>query len=285
MYSQYLYLLSFLILLTACGGSNSSPDEHSPNSNSVTSPTNTSNDWYRPSPQATWQWQLQGLTSTSHDVEIYDIDLFDSTTVLIDFIQSNNKKVICYFSGGSYENWRPDADLFEGADLGNSLDGWEGERWLDIRSTNVRNTMKTRLDLAKQKGCDGVEPDNMDGYTNNSGFSFTAQDQLAFNRFIAQEAHARNLAVGLKNDLNQINELVDDFDFAVNEQCFEFAECDLLTPFIDQGKAVLNAEYKDIYVNNSTVRQALCNESKAMKFSTLVLPLELDDSFRYSCSE
>lgn len=42
--------------------------------------------------------------------------------------------------------------------------------------------MQARLDLAVQKGCDGVEPDNVDGYQNNSGFPLTAQDQLAYNR-------------------------------------------------------------------------------------------------------
>ncbi len=58
--------------------------------------------------------------------------------------------------------------------------------------------MLRRLDLAVTKGCDGVEPDNMDGYANDSGFPLTAEDQLTFNRFIANEAHRRGLAVGLK---------------------------------------------------------------------------------------
>jgi hypothetical protein len=143
--------------------------------------------------------------------------------------------------------------------------------------------MKNRLDLAKQKGCDGVEPDNMDGYSNNSGFTLTASDQLDFNRFMAKEAHARKLSIGLKNDLNQIKQLVDDFDFAVNEQCFEYSECAQLTPFIQKNKAVLNAEYKQHYVTNPVARKALCKQSKALEYSTLILPHNLNDSFRYSC--
>jgi hypothetical protein len=59
-----------------------------------------------------------------------------------------------------------------------------------------------RLDLAVAKGCDGVEPDNVDGYANNTNFPLTVQDQLQFNIWLANEAHARGLSIGLKNDLD-----------------------------------------------------------------------------------
>lgn len=143
--------------------------------------------------------------------------------------------------------------------------------------------MKKRLDLAKAKNCDGVEPDNVDDYTNNPGFSFNANDQLAFNRFIANEAHLRGLSVGLKNDLDQVELLVNYFDFAINEQCFEYNECGRLQPFILQGKAVLNAEYQGEYSSNTAKIEQVCAASKAMMFSTLFLPENLDDAFRYSC--
>jgi len=179
--------------------------------------------------------------------------------------------------------WRPDADQFPPASLGNSLEGWAGERWLDIRSINVHAIMKSRLDLAEQKGCDGVEPDNMDGYTNPSGFNLTATDQLGFNRMLANEAHSRGLSIGLKNDLEQILELVEYYDFAVNEQCFEYQECDLLSQFINSDKAVLNSEYKQEYIDDIGAREELCRDSISRQFSTLILPLDLDDTFRHSC--
>ncbi len=273
-----------LSLLVSCGGggTSSSGGDSSPEPGPVVPPV-TAGNWYQPSVLATWQWQLQGTVNTSYNVDIYDIDLFDSSEALIQQLQQSGKKVICYFSAGSYEEWRPDADQFSADDLGNPLDGWAGERWLDVRSDNVAAIIKNRLDLAVQKGCDGVEPDNMDGYSNSSGFNLTATDQLAFNRLIANEAHSRGLSIGLKNDLEQISELVDYYDFAVNEQCFEYQECDLLTPFINNGKAVLNAEYEQKYVNDVDERDALCGDSINRQFSTLFLPLELDDTFRFSC--
>jgi hypothetical protein len=239
--------------------------------------------WYKPSVSVTWQWQLSETINSSYSVEIFDIDLFDSSANLIQQLQATGHKVICYFSAGSYENWRFDGPQFNLDVLGNTMDGWPDERWLDIRSKNVRAIMKKRLDLAKQKGCDGVEPDNVDAYTNNSGFKLTAADQLAYNRFIAQEAHSRGLAVGLKNDLEQINQLVEFFDFAINEQCFQYAECDVLARFINAGKPVLHAEYRTKYIRNADSRKKLCNNAKNRQFSTLILPLDLDDQFRFSC--
>lgn len=271
-----LLLLSPLFLV-ACGGGGGAGD-------TTMQPPVTGGVWYQPAPLARWQWQLQGTINTTYNVEIYDIDLFDSSAALIAQLQATGKRVICYFSGGSYENWRSDAGSFNASDLGNTLDGWPGERWLDIRSDNVKTIMRARLDLAVSKGCDGIEPDNMDGYTNNSGFPLTAADQLAYNSFMANEAHQRDLSVGLKNDLDQVSELVDYFDFAVNEQCHEYAECDLLAPFIAANKAVLNAEYQSVYVTDSAARNTLCIDAVNRQFSTLVLPLDLDDSFRYACN-
>ncbi|MFQ5676937.1 MAG: endo alpha-1,4 polygalactosaminidase [bacterium] len=275
--------LTLFLLLTGCGGESSVDGGGDDTIADQIPPPITDGNWYRPEPLVTWQWQLNGVVNISYNVEIYDIDLFDSSEMLIQQLQASGKKVVCYFSAGSYEAWRSDAGRFKPEDLGNTLDGFPAERWLDIRSLNVQAIMKDRLDLAQQKGCDGVEPDNMDGYINDSGFSLTAAEQLAFNRLIANEAHKRNLSVGLKNDLDQINELVNYFDFAVNEQCFEFSECEALSPFINESRPVLNAEYKQEYVNNSAARAAMCNQSRMLQFSTLILPVELDDSFRFSC--
>ncbi len=280
-----LMLSCSVAILISCGGGSSNDDEPLNNDPSTDpeQPPITSGNWYRPAPLVTWQWQLQGTIDTSHVVDIYDIDLFNSTAELIQQLQNSGMKVICYFSAGSYEDFREDASDFKPSELGNMLDGWPDERWLDIRSDNVRDIMKKRLDFAITQGCDGVEPDNMDGYLNNPGFDFNAQDQLAYNRFIANEAHQRNLSVGLKNDLDQILQLVEYYDFAVNEQCFEYDECNLLVPFINAGKAVLNAEYLALYRTDMTVRGNLCADALTLQVSSLILPLDLDGSFRDSC--
>jgi hypothetical protein len=246
-------------------------------------------DWYAPPLGVTWQWQLQVSDeqplNTDYDVALYGLDLFDTSEATIKSLQAEGRKVICYFSAGSHESFREDKVRFNDNELGHPLVSWPDERWLDIRSANVHRIMQDRLDLAVIKGCDGVDPDNVDGYLNDSGFDFTASDQLAYNRFIANEAHRRGLAVGLKNDLEQIPVLVDYYDFSVNEQCFQYDECELLAPFIEAGKPVLNAEYPkvgDILAQNPAT-MALCDTANSLEFSTLILPVGLDDAFRIAC--
>ena len=276
-YSITIFTLIFsTFLFTGCSNSSSDNDTEVQNAAGT-------NSWYRPSPLVTWHIQLNDVVNTSRQVQLYDIDLFYSSTALIQQLQAGGIKVICYFSAGSYEEGRPDSDLFMPADLGNQLFGWPEEKWLDVRSENVRSIMTDRLDLAQSKGCDGVDPDNMDAYANDSGFNLTASDQLEFNRFIANEAHSRGLAVGLKNDVGQIDELIAYFDFAVNEQCFEYNECSIVEAFIADNKPVLNIEYQQKYIDDTLELQALCSDAINKQFSTLVLPLALDDSFRLSC--
>ncbi len=199
---------------------------------------------WSPAPGTTWQWQLTGTLDTTIDVAMYDIDLFDSPQATITGLLAADRVVICYFSAGSWENWRPDAGDYPTEVIGNPLDGWPGESWVDIRRLDVLGPiLEARMDLAVTKACTGVEPDNVDAYQNNSGFPLTAADQLAFNRFLASEAHSRGLSVGLKNDPDQVGDLVADFDWALNEQCYQYDECELLQPFINAGKAVFGVEY------------------------------------------
>lgn len=224
---------------------------------------------WRPAPGTSWQWQLDGLIDTTIDVEMYDIDLFDTPPQTIAALEGDGRVVICYFSAGSWEDWRPDAGSYPEVVLGNPLDSWLGERWVDIRRLDLlAPILEARLDLARSKGCKGVEPDNVDAYQNASGFPLVADDQLAFNRWLATEAHRRGLSVGLKNDLDQVTDLEPAFDWALNEQCFEFAECDLLQPFVDAGKAVFGVEY----TGDETI---FCPYFNALEYSWLKKDLDL----------
>ena len=232
--------------------------------------------WWRPAPGTSWQWQLSGTIDTTVNASMYDIDLFDTQQSIIDELHTRGRTVICYFSAGSYENWRPDAHQYPASVLGKDLDGWPDEKWLDIRAIALLGPIiEARLDLAVSKKCDGVEPDNVDGYANDTGFPLSAADQLAFNRWLAVQAHARGLSIGLKNDLDQVTELVADFDWALNEQCFQYDECDTLLPFVQAGKAVFGVEYS----GNTT---DFCPQANANNFDWLQKKMDLD-AWRVPC--
>jgi hypothetical protein len=128
--------------------------------------------------------------------------------------------------------------------------------------------MEARLDLCKAKGFDGVEPDNIDGYSNSTGFPLMYQDQIAYNQWIASAAHARGLSVGLKNDLDQVPDLEPSFDWALDEQCFQYQECDALSPFVSAGKAVFEVEYRGSTVN-------FCPATDALGFNSMKKRLNL----------
>jgi hypothetical protein len=218
---------------------------------------------WRPAPDTTWQWQLSGRLDTTVEAELYDVDLFETPARTVARLHARGRRVVCYLSAGSYERWRPDARRFPETVLGRPLDGWPGERWLDVRRLDVLGPiLRDRLDLCRRRGFDGVEPDNVDGYANSTGFPLTARDQLRFNRWLAREAHARGLAVALKNDLAQVRALEPDFDFAVNEECFRYRECGRLRPFVRAGKAVLHVEYR-------LPRSRFCARARRLGFTSM----------------
>ena len=114
--------------------------------------------------------------------------------------------------------------------LGKADRPWAGERWLDIRRLDVLGPiMRARIHMCRAKGFDGVELDEVDGWSNDTGFPLTAADQLRYNRFLASEVHKAGMSAGLKNDLEQVKALLPSFDFAIDEQCYQYWECDSLT--------------------------------------------------------
>jgi len=52
------------------------------------------------------------------------------------------------------------------------------------RSENVKAIMRDRMDMAVNKGCDGIQPDVVDGYM-DANFGFTAHDQIVYNTWLA----------------------------------------------------------------------------------------------------
>src|SRR5262249_20311710 len=135
---------------------------------------------------------------------------------------------------------------------------------------------------AAQKGCDAIDPDNVDGYVskffsipsptievknnshaefplkpelllqlisltlaqqNSNGLHLTANDSIAFMTFLSSTAHGYNLSIGLKNALDILPSLSGQVQFAVNEQCVQHNECSSYGPMTQGGKPVFHIEY------------------------------------------
>jgi hypothetical protein len=222
-----------------------------------------------PPTTAPWQWQLQGKIDTSVPAGVYDVDGFETPAATVRRLHSQGRRVICYLDVGSWENFRPDAGEFPRSVLGRRYEGFPNERWLDIRRfKSFAPILEHRFSICARKDFDAVEPDNIAGFENNTGFPLTAADQLRFNRWVARQVHARGMAVALKNDGTQAKALVGDFDFAIVEQCFQYRECGLYKTFVEHGKAVFEAEYE-------LEPSQYCGQAAALDFSSIGKSYEL----------
>jgi hypothetical protein len=218
-------------------------------------PVRCKNCWH-PSVRESWQIQLSSTPKAPFlKVSMFEVDGFDTPASTVTALHKSlpGRGVVCYIDAGTWENWRADAKKFPKSLLGKPDGGWPGERWLDIAKFNgaLSRIMTARVQMCRDKGFNAVDFDNVDGYTNPTSFKLTASDQLKYDVFLGNTAHKLGLSVALKNDLPQIPKLLPYFDFAVNEQCFQYSECLSsqnsgfgLDEFVRAHKAVFEIEYQ-----------------------------------------
>jgi len=245
--------------------------------------------------------------------DVYDIDGEFNTAATVNYLHNKGKKVICYFDAGVYEDYRTDAYKFQQLSpriWGAADKPWDGSSWLDIRRVSeLEPIMKARMQTCKDKGFDAIEPDEIDGWENSNGFSktpytdpqtgvthsgITYQDQLIYDKAVARWAHEIGMSIGQKGDIIQTRDLVSDFDWTLNEECYQYDECtnpydpNLKTAvpglqlYVQANKAVFIAEYKAF---TSAKWSKICTDSKNSKFNTTRFKLGLpNNGGRMPCS-
>jgi endo-alpha-1,4-polygalactosaminidase (GH114 family) len=75
--------------------------------------------------------------------------------------------------------------------------------------------------------------------------------------------------------MNQIRDLLSHFDWALNEEWFQFDECETLLPFIEAGKPVFNVEY-------ALKPSEFCDQALEYRFMSLKKNLDVDAT-RQAC--
>jgi hypothetical protein len=197
-----------------------------------------------PHPGTTYQIQYDGRLNLRVPAAIYDLDGFQTPPSVVAQLHRMGRRVICYIDVGTWERWRRDAGRFPKSVLGKRDGPWPGERWLDIRQRSILEPiMEARFDLCRRKRFDGVDPDNIDGYQNDTGFPLTAAEQLTYDEWVARAVHARGLSVDQKNDNNQVKQLSKFFDFAVLEQCYVQGWCHQFDVYTRSDRLVVDVEY------------------------------------------
>lgn len=230
--------------------------------------------WWQPAVGSSWQIQFSGQEiDTSVDAEIYDLDLFETPASLVTALHAQGKHVICYLNAGAWEDWRADAADFPSEVIGHDYEGWPGERWLDIGNLKaLAPIMEARMDLCAAKGFDGVDPDNLDGVYNETGFGITKDEAIDYAQWLANEAHKRGLAIGLKNVPELATQLEPYLDWALAESCFAQGWCDQFSSFVENNKPVFATEC----VEEGMQVQDFCDQATELGFSALLKKRELD---------
>jgi len=271
--SLLFVIISLITILSACVSTTAKVPPTSAIAPAIT-PANTLPAYWSPSPSDSFQLQLSDYPpDLSAEADVFELDLFETQRETIDFLHKAGKRVICYINVGAWEEYRPDAGAFPDAVIGKKYIGWEGERWFDVSNYEIfSGLISDRFTLAASKGCDGIDPDNINGFQQDTGFSITAQDQLTYNIWLSEQTHLHGLSIGLKNNNQQVADLVNHFDFALIEDCSVYGECADFQPFIEQGKAVFQVEYTDEF--NSTID--FCSTAIANGYSGIFKNRELD---------
>jgi hypothetical protein len=259
------------LLLSACGRGSVTPA--APSAAAIGASAVRAGARWIPAPGESYQIQYDGRLDLKVPAGIYDLDMFDTPTKIVAKLHAMNRHVMCYVDVGTWENWRPDAKEFPKSVLGHRDGHWKGERWLDIRQTAILEPiMSRRLDLCKKKGFDGVDPDNLDGYQNRTGFPLTYREQLTYDTWVAKAAHARGLTADEKGDNGQVKDLVKVFDFAVLEQCFAQGWCNQFAVYTKSNRLVVDVEY---FHDRTRFRDKTCPDTGKYNETAILKRLEL----------
>ena len=227
-----------------------------------------------------WEWQLQAPISIPEQTGVADLDPDEVSADEVAALVARGVHPIAYISVGTWEDWRGDADAFPEAVLGRAYDGWEGERFLDIRDqATLLPIMRARFARAKAMGFTAIEPDNIDLHINDTGFGLTASDVTAYVTALAEMAHEMGLRIGQKNAPELVPALVSHMDFIVTEDCFADGWCDATRPYFAVGKLVLAAEYTDTGVDWT----AACAWALEAGAFMILAPRDLDGPARAHC--
>jgi hypothetical protein len=254
---------------------------------------------WTPARGARWQWILDGNAEACRNVNVAvcDIDwrsgedetrpVSDPVNVaavqarrrLIRDLQGRGTKVVCYIEAGDWNRERRDYRALPTSALGNTIDGWLSERWVNVSSSHrpqVLQVMQARVNECAADGFDAMEFDMVEAIDDRSrGFALTDAEQITFNRALAAMAHRAGKAAVHKGIPRLAPHLVNDFDFALVEEC-NLQDCTPLNAYTRAGKAVLVAEYNG-GTNGTPYRDARrCNVAAANGWSLIQKNVNLD---------
>jgi len=246
---------------------------------------------------------VDGAVAPATNPKVYDIDGFDNTgsdnaneaeslhssgSPVVAELHALGDHVICYVDVGTAESWRPDYSEFKGLTL-NQVQGWPGEYWISLAAEHlgaVEKIMTARFEMCRHNHFDAVEPDNIDSSEN--GTVNTEGEQVRYDEWVAEEVHRLGMSVAQKNFEDESTVLSRYFDFVIEEQCYQYADCLDLAPYYRAHRTVLEVEYqgdgsRSWFAKVCTLGTNGQPGADKLGFSSVYLSLNLDGSLRLPC--
>ena len=219
-----------------------------------------------PELRSIWDWQLSDTKmDLGVNVAVLDLDPDNVSETQVGDLVARGVFPIAYISVGTLEDYRDDVGDFPARVIGKTYEDWPDERFLKITDPEVLRLMEIRFQNAKDMGFMAIEPDNMDVYINDSGFSISKADTVDYVLALADVAHGMDMFIGQKNVPELTPDLVDVLDFMVAEACYADGWCDDTLLYIQAGKPVFDVEYSDTGVNWT----AACSYAKSVGISMI----------------
>ncbi|MDP9080455.1 MAG: endo alpha-1,4 polygalactosaminidase [Bacteroidota bacterium] len=239
--------------------------------------TNDKTTWWQPAAGVSFDWELDDISSANtYSGSVVDVDAFTTTAETVAALHTKGKKVIAYLSVGTLENDRPDASLLPSEVIGKTYPEWPNEKWLDIRQIDkLKPWLNSRFNMIIKKGFDGVEPDNVDAYQNNTGFAIAITDTKKYVDYLITLAHNNGLSIGQKNVSELTTEYAAKFDWALTEDAFQQGWQNDLAPYIKLNKPVFAVEYTDL-TSQKTFEDNVCPKAGQLGYTAILKKRDLD---------
>lgn len=218
-----------------------------------------------PAEDARWLARLDGAVDIEKSADFFYLDPEQQPPEDLTALHAQSRRYLCYLSAGTVESFRDDAELFPARAVGNVVQSFPNERWLDVRDAEVRALMSERITALAAAGCDGITPASLTGYEADSGFDLTLQDALDYARFVAEAAHAADMSVGLTGPSALTLGLWQDFDFGLAIGCVSSSMCREYAALTAAKKPVLHVELGD-----ESSAPDLCNSAQALGFQAII---------------
>lgn len=225
---------------------------------------------YVPAMDVSWNARLDDAVDIDEPAQLFYLDVDWQPESDLAALRAAGRHYLCYLSAGTYEEFRQDKDEFPEAVIGNALLDFPNERWLDVRSTAVREIMARRIQNLAAKGCAGVPPSSLAVHAADTGFDLSPTDALDYARWFAERIHSVGMSAGLSGSPELTSELWPTFDFGLAIGCLERSQCREFEVFTRAGKPVLHIEFGD-----AASAPGICNAAEVLGF----YPLITDPSF------